>query len=106
MEDRRRSLRATPSPRVVFIMGALAMRGLLANLSVDGVFVETSLPADPGAALRLVFELAGETVRAEARVVHSVSHRGMGVEFTSISAAHRELIRDAVSRGELQAVHG
>ena len=72
------------------------MRGNTTDISENGVFLATSLPADPGARLRLKIVLGNERIEAEGRVVRFTPHLGMGIEFHQISDNHRRVVRNLV----------
>ena len=103
MVDARRAPRIPLRQFVTYELGGLTMRGKSLNLSENGIFLETSLPADAGARLRLRFDLDGRRIQAEGVVVRSSHGMGMGIEFTRISEDHKSVIRNAVDclAGEL-----
>ena len=68
------------------------------TLGMGGVFLSGSRVRPVGSSLRLVFEVPGGIVQAEA-IVRSVSPgEGMGVEFTNINPQDRVLLERLLKR--------
>jgi hypothetical protein len=68
------------------------------TLGMGGVFLSGSRVKPVGTSLRLVFEVPGGIVQAEA-VVRSVSPgEGMGVEFTNMNPQDRDLLERLLRR--------
>jgi hypothetical protein len=67
------------------------------DLSIGGVFVSTPAPPPVGTTVKLLFALPEGEVRVEGVVRYADSKKGMGVEFTRMSAGDgarfRELLR-------------
>ncbi len=67
------------------------------DLSIGGVFVSTTAPPAVGATVKLLFALPEGEVRIEGVVRYADSKKGMGIEFTRMSAGDgarfRELLR-------------
>ncbi len=68
------------------------------TLGIGGVFLSGSRVRPVGSSLRLVFEVPGGIVQAEA-IVRSVSPgEGMGVEFTNMNPQDRVLLERLLKR--------
>lgn len=76
--------------------------GVLSSLSRDGAFIEMSEPFEPGASIRIEFELEGGHVSTFATVLDHrangqlVRNPGMGVSFYGLDPASRFAIREYV----------
>jgi len=64
----------------------------LADLSVDGAFVDARTVLPPGAVARLRFTLLEREVSALAEVRYSMPGMGMGLRFKELSPETRDLI--------------
>jgi hypothetical protein len=64
----------------------------LADLSVDGAFVDARTVLPPGAVARLRFTLLEREVSALAEVRYSMPGMGMGLRFKELSPEARDLI--------------
>lgn len=72
--------------------------GVVTVLGAGGAFIEMSEPYDVGTQIGLRFTLPGpgeEEIACDAVVRHREPGRGIGVEFTTISAIDRERVRAA-----------
>ena len=58
----------------------------IADLSLNGLFIEATEPPEVGTAIDLFWEAPGKEMRARAIVRRSIPGRGMGVEFTEMGA--------------------
>jgi hypothetical protein len=68
------------------------------TLGMGGLSISTPNPPPVGTKLRLVFEVPGGSVRAEAIVRDIVSGDGIGAEFTRMDLGGRLLLRKLVNR--------
>jgi hypothetical protein len=68
------------------------------TLSMGGLFISTPNPPPVGTKLRLVFEIPGGSVRAEATVRNVVPGEGIGVEFTRIALGDKLLLQKLLNR--------
>lgn len=59
------------------------------TLGLGGLFIEAPEPAEIGAGLKIVFNVAGGEIRARGMVRNSHPGRGMGVEFVFMKPEHR-----------------
>ncbi|MBP7571676.1 MAG: PilZ domain-containing protein [Acidobacteria bacterium] len=92
MADERRQSRRTRYLAEVELDGLLKAR--ISNLSADGAFIDCRTTLPPGAVVHLRFTADGHLVETAAEVRYSCPGIGMGVRFTSLSAAARtELAR-------------
>jgi c-di-GMP-binding flagellar brake protein YcgR len=68
------------------------------DVSVGGMFVETTVPCEKGARVELRFHLndGGPVILAQAEVKYLVPKLGMGVEFLNLSPADRERLENYV----------
>jgi hypothetical protein len=64
----------------------------LADLSVDGAFVDARTVLPPGAVARLRFTLLDQEVAVKAEVRYSMPGMGMGLRFLDLSPEARALI--------------
>ena len=64
----------------------------LADLSVDGAFVDARTVLPPGALAQVRFTLLGQEVLARAEVRYSMPGMGMGLRFLELPAEARDLI--------------
>ena len=70
----------------------------VATLGLGGLFINTPDPPPVGDLVQVFFEVPGGEVRARAVVRVSQPGKGMGVEFTSMSAEARGRIHQLVRR--------
>lgn len=70
------------------------------DLSLGGLFLGTTTPAQPGTDLALVLRLPGGHVGARGRVVHCLQGIGMGVEFTGFPGDDEARLRDYLERAD------
>ena len=68
------------------------------TLGMGGLFISTPNPPPVGTKLRLVFEVPGGRVRAEAIVRNTVPGDGIGVEFTRIDLGDKLLLQKLLNR--------
>jgi PilZ domain len=68
------------------------------TLSMGGLFLCGTAAAPVGMDLRLVFEVPGGIVQAEAIVRNIVPGEGMGIEFTKINPEDRVLLERLLKR--------
>jgi hypothetical protein len=64
----------------------------LADLSVDGAFVDARTVLPPGAVARLRFTLLEQEVTVQAEVRYSMPGMGMGLRFVDLPPAAHDLI--------------
>jgi hypothetical protein len=69
----------------------------LADLSVDGAFVDARTVLPPGAITRVRFTLLDEEVSAKVEVRYSMPGMGMGIRFLDLSPAALAVIERFVS---------
>lgn len=70
----------------------------LADLSVDGAFVDTRMVLPAGAVTRLHFTVLGKDVVVNAEVRYSMAGMGMGLRFLNLSPEARETIERFVAQ--------
>jgi hypothetical protein len=68
------------------------------TLSMGGLFISTPNPPPVGTKLRLVFEVPGGSVRAEAIVRNIVPGHGIGVEFMRMDLGDKLLLQKLLNR--------
>jgi hypothetical protein len=68
------------------------------TLGMEGVFLSGSRVRPVGTSLRLVFEVPGGIVQAEAIVRSVLPGEGMGVEFTEMNPQDRVLLERLLKR--------
>ena len=68
------------------------------TLSMGGLFISVPDPPPVGTKLRLLFEVAGGNVQAEAIVRNIVPGEGMGAEFTRLGLKDRILLENLLKR--------
>jgi hypothetical protein len=68
------------------------------TLGMGGLFISTPNPPPMGTKLRLVFEVPGGSVRAEAIVRNIVPGDGMGVEFTRMDLGDKLFLQRLLNR--------
>jgi acetoin utilization protein AcuB len=66
--------------------------GRITNISTTGAWIETSAPPTEGSILKLCFTAGLVDVTTQARVVHQLLGKGMGIAFQDLSPQHREAI--------------
>ena len=64
----------------------------ITTLSATGAWIETSDPPAEGSIFKLYFTAGLMDVTTQAKVVHRVPGKGMGVAFQNLSPQHREAI--------------
>ena len=64
----------------------------ITTLSAAGAWIETSSPPAEGSILKLGFTAGSVDVTTQAKVVHRLPGKGMGVAFQNLSPRHREAI--------------
>jgi hypothetical protein len=59
-------------------------KGIVQNISLGGVYIETPWPLDRGENINLSIDAGdvGKVIGVEGRVVRSMPEKGMGIEFT------------------------
>jgi hypothetical protein len=67
--------------------------GTVADLSLEGCYVEMPLPLDPGTKLKVGIWFGQTKAWAEAQVAHRTPGVGVGLKFIQISEQDRDLIR-------------
>ncbi len=91
--DRREAARVTLELWVEESMEREVYFQRASNLSIGGLFLEGTLPQEPGTVVRVRFTLPGATAPIEARaeIVHAPESqgRGMGLRFVELSEADR-----------------
>ncbi|MGA2648307.1 MAG: PilZ domain-containing protein [Candidatus Sulfotelmatobacter sp.] len=65
----------------------------VADLSIGGCYVETTIPIQLASRLKVGIWLGQTKVWAEARVTHSTPGLGIGIRFTGISEPHLDQIK-------------
>jgi hypothetical protein len=68
------------------------------TLGMGGLFLCGSITLRVGTELKLIFEVPGGMVMAEAVVRNLVAGEGMGVEFTKMNPQSRELLEGLLKR--------
>lgn len=69
----------------------------LADLSVNGAFVDTRSVLPAGAVTRLRFTIGAREISVSAEVRYSMPGMGMGLRFLDLAAADREVIERLVA---------
>lgn len=68
------------------------------NMSMGGLFIETSLPRPSGTVTRLDFLVAEGQIRADAVVRHAEPGSGLGLRFTALNEQDRPNLAALLSR--------
>lgn len=68
------------------------------NMSMGGLFIETSLPRPSGTVTRLDFLVAEGQIRADAIVRHAEPGSGLGLKFTALNEHDRPKLAALLSR--------
>ncbi len=68
------------------------------DLSVGGLFLETSKARPPGTKARLHFLVQEGQIRAEGEVRHSTPGRGLGLKFTALNEEDRPKLTALMTR--------
>lgn len=68
------------------------------NMSMGGLFIETSLPRPSGTVTRLDFLVAEGQIRADAIVRHAEPGSGLGLKFTALNEQDRPKLAALLSR--------
>lgn len=87
-KEKRRTVRTNilKGSRVNWQHGAQHQVSHIADLSLNGLFIEATEPPEVGTVIDLFWEAPGKEMRARAIVRRTVPGRGMGVEFTEMGA--------------------
>jgi hypothetical protein len=94
------------SPRIGLTRGmTIAWQGTrqhdiscVSSLSLGGLFIEAAEPAPAGDTLQVQFDIPGGAVRGQAVVRRSIKGKGMGVEFTELSAGSRAKLNELLQK--------
>ena len=78
--------------------GDLQLSTRVRTLSMGGLFLTVPDPPAVGTKLRLVFEVPGGSVQAEAIVRNTVPGQGAGVEFTRMDLKDKLLLQKLMNR--------
>jgi hypothetical protein len=78
--------------------GDLQLSSRVRTLSMGGLFLAVPDPPAVGTKLRLVFEVPGGSVQAEAIVRNTVPGQGAGVEFTRMDLKDKLLLQKLMNR--------
>jgi uncharacterized protein (TIGR02266 family) len=106
-----RSPRYALKLQIVYDDGNAFMSGPVVDISESGVFIETVMPLEPGAKVRLtpllpeesgLFEISGEVVRKNEYDLDNHFDRtpGMGIRFVDISEDGRAQLRRLFERAQ------
>lgn len=68
------------------------------DLSMGGLFIETSKPKDAGIGTNLHFLVQEGQIRADAVVRHAIPEGGLGLKFTAVSEEDRPHLLALMSR--------
>lgn len=68
------------------------------NMSMGGLFIDTSLPRPSGTVTRLDFLVAEGQIRADAVVRHAEPGSGLGLKFTALNEQDRPKLAALLSR--------
>ena len=71
---------------------------LVRNMSMGGLFIETSQPRASGTVTRLDFLVAEGQIRADAVVRHAKPGTGLGLKFTALSEQDRPKLAALITR--------
>jgi hypothetical protein len=71
---------------------------LVRDLSMGGLFIETSTPKSEGVRARLHFLVQEGQIRADAVVRHARSATGLGLKFTALSEQDRPKLAALLTR--------
>jgi hypothetical protein len=90
-KDRRATPRFQPKAdnRIQYGDRSAAIR----DLSLEGVFVLDSDPLPAGSELAFILRIAQQDIPVEGIVRHSVDQKGMGIQFTKMSAESKRRLR-------------
>jgi hypothetical protein len=88
VKEKRRTVRTNilKGSRVNWQFGSRQEVSYIADLSLNGLFIEAAAPPEIGTVIDLFWEAPGKEMRARAIVRRAVPGRGMGVEFTEMGA--------------------
>lgn len=78
--------------------GGLQLFSRVQTLGMGGLFISTPNPPPVGTKLRLVFEVPGGSVRADAIVRNIVPGDGIGVEFKRMNLGDKLLLQKLLKR--------
>jgi hypothetical protein len=78
--------------------GDLQLFSRVKTLGMGGLFITATEPPPIGTKLRLVFEVPGGSVRAEAIVRNTIPGQGIGVEFTRMALKDKLLLQRLLNR--------
>jgi uncharacterized protein (TIGR02266 family) len=96
--EKRRSVRVPVDFHASFNHDGKTVSGRVLNLSVDGVFLQTSRLLDSGDPINLTFDLMDQEIQVKGRVVwggsveNSAGTFGIGIHFEHISALQQAAI--------------
>lgn len=86
-KDRRRRSRVSHRREIDFWVGSVHSSGTYTDLSTEGIFLETTNPAEPGTRCTMRFTLPGHyrTIETEGVVTWTDAGVGMGVKFLTLT---------------------
>jgi hypothetical protein len=92
--ERRKNARfRCQNPIEIHVHNGASFWGTVADLSVDGCYVEMPLPLEPGTKLKLGIWIEQAKALAEGEVAHRTPGMGIGIKFNQISEADLDRIR-------------
>lgn len=103
-EERRKFRRANIVSEVEIISEKETLLAPTRDISVGGMFLRTTATPPVNSQVRMRFNLEPGTPAIEAmgRIAYIVPKRGLGIEFTELSAEHRTRIEEFVARADAQ----
>ena len=100
--DLRKHERFGCTQEILFSVDNLVYRGVIRNVSMGGIFIESSIPISSGKDTRLTIENP-ESMKPElllGRIVHS-TESGIGVEFARLEVNQKKMLRALVQDANL-----
>lgn len=98
-EEKRRVRRVSLLNEISYRAGDQITRKRLVDLSVEGIFIDTSDPLPVGADLTLDFTLPNKRrIHVRGRVRYHHAGVGMGIQFTDLPEADQKAIEEFVTR--------
>ena len=101
-KDRRKYRRANIVSEVEIVSGKETLLAPTRDISIGGMFLKTTAtpPVNTEVRLRFSLEPGAPALEAMGRILYIVKGRGLGIEFTDLSAEIQSRIEEFVTRPE------
>jgi len=97
--ERRKFKRVSFLHEIEYEGSGVKVQRRLVDLSVDGIYIDTTSPLPEGSSIRIKFSLpGGHIVEVDGVVCYCQPSVGMGIEFTNLSPQDRAVIEEFVKK--------